>query len=394
MWLIDTDTLRKIEAGIASGLDLPTVQSEINAFDEDYDSGSPSILSVSGDRADITVSGVMTNRPDMFARIFGGGNAVYSEIRNAIAIADGDKSIKEIHLLIDSPGGSVDGLFDTVAAIEAAETKIIADIGYRAASAAFILAAQADEIVASNKVSSVGSFGVATQMYKDEQVIDITNTESPDKRPDAETEEGRAVVREYLDSLFDIFTESVASGRNTTEKDVVENYGRGKMFVAEKALQLGMIDRIADTPADSSKVPVTQSAKTGGAKLEGLMDLAKLKAEFPELYSAVLEEGAAQERDRVSAHLIMGQESGDMKTAVAAIESGDGMTATIQAKYMSAAARRNDVEAREQESQAAASAAAAAGDQGAGEEAELDFADKVAASMTATKSFVYKGGEA
>ena len=83
----------------------------------------------------------------------------------------------------------------------------------------------------------------------------------------------------------------------------------------------------------------------------------ELKAQHPELYTSILEEGSAAatatERDRVVGHLTMGETSGDMKTAIAAITDGSGMTATIQAKYMSAAMNRNAQAARQADSDAA-----------------------------------------
>ena len=80
------------------------------------------------------------------------------------------------------------------------------------------------------------------------------------------------------------------------------------------------------------------------------MDLEKLKSEHPSVYAAVLALGVTagvdQERDRVGAHLTMGASSGDMKTAIEAIEKGDNMTATLQAKYMAAGMNRANVQAR------------------------------------------------
>ena len=55
----------------------------------------------------------------------------------------------------------------------------------------------------------------------------------------------------------------------------------------------------------------------------------------------------------------MGQTSGDMKTAMAAIESGAGMTAKITAAYMSAGMNRADTDLRGEDAAAADAAAAA-----------------------------------
>ena len=80
------------------------------------------------------------------------------------------------------------------------------------------------------------------------------------------------------------------------------------------------------------------------------MNLDELKAQHPELYAAVMKLGEAsgvtKERDRAGAHLIMGEASGDMKTAMTAVKDGTEMTATLQATYMSAGMNRKDINAR------------------------------------------------
>ncbi len=80
------------------------------------------------------------------------------------------------------------------------------------------------------------------------------------------------------------------------------------------------------------------------------MDLETLKAEHPKLYAAILQTGIdtgiTRERDRVAAHLTMGTQSGDMKTAMTAIEDGSEMTQKLQATYMAASMNRSDVDAR------------------------------------------------
>ena len=77
------------------------------------------------------------------------------------------------------------------------------------------------------------------------------------------------------------------------------------------------------------------------------MDLQTLKAQHPDVYAAAAQEGRDQERDRVNAHLTMGEASGDMKTAIGAIGDGSAMTATLQAKYLAAGMNRSDVQARQ-----------------------------------------------
>jgi len=98
------------------------------------------------------------------------------------------------------------------------------------------------------------------------------------------------------------------------------------------------------------KKPAKAESRDNRIKKEKTMDINELKAKHPEIYAALIEEGHKQgvlaERDRVNAHLTLGNASGDTKTAFAAIEDGSVMTATIQAKYMAAGMNKRDMQDR------------------------------------------------
>ena len=86
------------------------------------------------------------------------------------------------------------------------------------------------------------------------------------------------------------------------------------------------------------------------------MDLATLKASHPDTYKAAVAEGEKQERDRVSAHLIMGEASGDMVTAIKAVNDGEQMTATLNAKYMAAGFKKGALAGRAEDDTTVATA--------------------------------------
>jgi ATP-dependent Clp protease protease subunit len=92
-----------------------------------------------------------------------------------------------------------------------------------------------------------------------------------------------------------------------------------------------------DTPSNNSN--------TG----EKGMKLSELKAQHPELFAEVVAIGCSQERERVTAHLTMGEASGDMGLAVASINEGAEMSAAINAKYMAAHMKRSETDARNKE---------------------------------------------
>lgn len=300
------------------------------------------------------------------AMFFGGGNTTYPDIVSAIGIAEQDPNVEKIDMMIDSPGGEIAGLFALIDVINSAKKPINAIVSNTAASAAYAIASSADKIIAKNNSARFGSIGIVVDMRLDANKVSITSTNAPNKRPDISTEEGKAVVRAELDDVHSLFAAAIASGRNTTVDKVNTSFGQGGMFLADEALKRGMIDSIAKTSLQSVKnTNQTKTAAIGGdnSKVKS-MDLATLKAEHPEAYAAAVKVGrdegitvgVTQERDRVNAHLIMGESSGDMKTALAACKDGAEMTSTMQSTYLSAGMNRSDTQARDDDDAAVGAA--------------------------------------
>lgn len=351
MWLL-LSAIREIFEEAQKNGSAPTAQQQL-----DYEarmmspSGQdlPRLLTVAGNNAEIAIEGAITNRPSLLAFIFGGGNTTYADINAALAVAEQDPDIDNITLAIDSPGGTIAGLFDTLAAIESAKKPVKAVVSNVAASAAYAIASQADEIVATNRAARIGSVGIVVRGFLDDNEIAITSSNAPKKAPDLSTEEGKAVVREELDALHDIFVDAIASGRGVSTDTVNAEFGQGATVLAGEALKRGMIDAVADDPLSVvGSTDSTTTARSGGNLSEkGPMDLATLKASHPDVYAAAVQEGVTQERDRVGAHLTMGEASGDMKTAVTAINDGSAMTAQLQATYMAAGMNNADVNNRQ-----------------------------------------------
>lgn len=380
MWLLEQNIFDKL-AAIAGRFepDAETIaQFETRFGDRGGDTG-PRGLSISGAVAAIQIGGVLTKKPDIMAYYFGGGNTTYPDITAGINAALADASVTQINLMIDSPGGSIDGLFDTIAALQNAKGKkpIHAIVDGLAASAAYSIAAQADKITAKNYGARVGSIGVVASMYVSPYSVDLTSSEAPKKRPDVRTAEGRAMVIEELDALHALFAESIASGRGVTVERVNADFGRGGMFLADEAKKRNMIDAVAE-PRIKSITHARAAAHTENIK----MTLDELKAQHPALYASIVKIGADAERDRVTAHLTMGAASGDMATAVTAIKDGSEMTASIQATYLAAGMNRADAAKRAADDVAAAAALAAVGTPGAPVTSSADtVADLVEASL-------------
>lgn len=329
-----------------------------------------------GQTAVINVRGVLTDNFNFKYAFFGPGNTTYSSIMERLAIAENDSSVDNIQLNISSPGGqaSADWL-STMEAIKNSSKKVTARVGQMGASAAYGIAVSAGSITAQNALSSFGSIGVVgtIQKQKNGASVTVTSSNAPDKTVDPETEAGLSKVRAKLDAIESVFIARVAEGRNVSEDVVKSQFGRGGTFLAEDALRLGMIDSISGATANNKGANALQPQNR-----EDSMDLQELLAKHPAVHAEAVALGAKQEKDRVEAHITLGEACGDMSLAVAAIQSGEGLTATHQASYMAAGMNRESVGAREEEEAAAAQVLA---DAAAAEEASAggkDVEDQVA----------------
>jgi ClpP class serine protease len=265
-WLLNTDMAARYERA-RSAHPVPT-DAQLRAYADARPnraaalaSGQPDCLAIAGDVAQITVDGLLTPQPDWLAW-FLFGNTAYSEIREALAAAEMNPAVKRVEWAFSSPGGMVDGFFETIAAIESSgkPSSVRASM---ACSAAYGLAAMAGPIEATSPASEFGSVGIVRTYYADgpaaqELAIDVTSTAAPNKRPDVRTPEGQAVVRSELDVQHELLVDAIARGRSrsgspTTANDVNAKFGRGGSVFAEGAKAAGMIDKVPPRTAQTSR---------------------------------------------------------------------------------------------------------------------------------------------
>jgi ClpP class serine protease len=293
--------------------------------------------------ATVRIVGPLYPKRNSWLDYWGEDYAVYSEIISDVAVAK-SKGAKQIDFEIDSPGGYVDGLYDAMNAIANAGIPTRTIAGDVLASAAYMLASQTNEIVAEREVSAVGSIGIATTMYISDRVVDITNSDSPKKRPDASTEEGKKIVEAELDDFYQVYAEMMAKGRKISVDKVKKDYGQGAVMTARTALSKGMIDGIMQ-----SKQSTESTAKTGVD-----MDPKTLKEEHRSTYDAIYnagkeagkEEMKALNLDRIGAYHEMAKGSGDFEGAFEAALKLEPISETVQQRYNMAAQNRDHRAAR------------------------------------------------
>ena len=204
----------------------------------------------------IDISGVLMN-----GRKFGllsEGEHVVSFIVEQLQKAASDKRVKAVVLRINSPGGTVtasDVLYQEILSFKEKTGKpVVAFFQDVAASGAYYLACAADEIVA-ERSTVTGSIGVIMQMADLSQTLaklgirtdaiksgGFKDAGSPFRKMSS-TE--RAVFQAMVDGFYAQFLDVVAVGRPGLSRDEIVKLADGRVYIAQQALESGLIDRIA-----------------------------------------------------------------------------------------------------------------------------------------------------
>lgn len=198
---------------------------------------------VRGDTGYLFVDGPIVPRDTAFADT-SGLTSVQTLTRQYNAFAN-DPRVKQIAMVIDSPGGAVDGVSEFSQLIAGSEKPVTSFVVGMAASAAYWIASASKKIY-SVDTGEVGSIGVVyrSRVGDKTKIREIVSTQSPNKRPDLDSDEGRAVVQANVDDLADVMIGFIAKQRGVTPEQVQSDFGRGGVFIASKAKDAGMIDGI------------------------------------------------------------------------------------------------------------------------------------------------------
>lgn len=290
------------------------------------------------------------------------GCSSYAQIATDIAaIRAAGPRVRSVILEVDSPGGEVGGCAETAAMIAqlATEVPVVAYVSDLGASAAYWLSASAGRVVVA-PTAIVGSIGVVAAFRRKDAkdpYVEIVSSQSPKKRPNAETDAGRAQVLETLDALAQVFVEDVARFRGTTPENVLAEFGQGGVLVGAHAKRVGMVNDIGSfdslinelSSSGGSRAGLRPAASAGGGTTahekehamseekkpaaeaqKPAIDRAYLDAHHPELVTALKAEGAREatptiataERERILAiHALGWDENGAARATVRGFET-------------------------------------------------------------------------
>lgn len=282
----------------------------------------------------IPVVGPLFRYANLFTAISGASS--YEVLAKDFNSALEDPDVHSIVLDIDSPGGEVNGCAEFANMIyESRGTKpIIAYASGDAASGAYWIASACDQIIAS-ETSLLGSIGVVA-VYRDsndQNVLEIVSSQSPYKRLDPNSDNGKSRLQSRIDDLASVFIDSIAKHRGVDPPTVLKEFGGGDVFVGKNAIRSGLADDVGSleniiqqqinnqNPAKSrgssflaleDSMMTDKTRKTEDAESHTL-SLETLKANYPQLVEAIQSEtvastqqqaaqqGIQQERERIGA---------------------------------------------------------------------------------------------
>jgi signal peptide peptidase SppA len=252
----------------------------------------------------VGLSGVI--RPKGLGGIWGllfGSSGGLEAFREAMTEAMNNSSISAIVMDIDSPGGLTDMVPETAAMIREMRGNgkpIVAVANTMAASAAYYLAAQADEVVVtpSGFLGSIGVFTVHYDRSGMNEMIGINPTyisagkyKVEGNRDNPLGDGAKKALQEEIDEFYDMFVEDVAAGRGVSASEVRNGYGEGRTLTANRAEKAGLADRVATRDEIIIELLGGESSPGGGVtgraeqqQLEASTDDGDAKFEITDLH--------------------------------------------------------------------------------------------------------------
>lgn len=207
------------------------------------------VVSIDGEISTSPKSGLLKSKP-----------AVVQEVVSRLRIAEKDKDIKAILLKIDSPGGGItasDILYNEIARLkEKTGVTVVAVMMGLAASGGYYIALPADRIVAhpTTVTGSVGvifmrpmvsglmqKIGVDVEVSKSGKNKDMGSFFRP-----STTEENR-ILQDLTSRFGERFLSLVKKHRGLSDS-TLENIATARIYIAEEALDIGLIDQIGYIP--------------------------------------------------------------------------------------------------------------------------------------------------
>ncbi len=207
------------------------------------------------------------------------GSSLVTHIKEQLERAGEDDNVRAVILKIDSPGGEVlasDEIYRLIMGFQEDHHKpVVASMGSVAASGGYYVASPCRWIVA-NELTITGSIGVIMHSYNWRGLMDklgiqpqvfksgpLKDMLSPDKRPEATTDQERQIVQDLVNETFGRFESVVEEGRGFAKAHNEKNpgaeadhgraldgnwkqYADGRLLSGKDAFKLGFVDELGN----------------------------------------------------------------------------------------------------------------------------------------------------
>ncbi len=207
-----------------------------------------------GKVAVIPIDGIIANARS--GGVLGDGENKLAAFEQQLDRAARDSSVRAVVLRINSPGGTVTGsetLYELVRKFRSSSGKpVVASIQEVGASGGYYAALASDRIMACPS-SIVGSIGVIFQTISVQGAMNHIGVRSQTIKSGPMKDMGspfhdmtpgeQQVIQEMVDANFAVFKSKVAEHRRLSP-DVLASTTDGRVFVGDRARQLGLIDQV------------------------------------------------------------------------------------------------------------------------------------------------------
>ncbi|MGN0921544.1 MAG: signal peptide peptidase SppA [Cellvibrio sp.] len=166
-----------------------------------------------------------------------------------------DDSVKAVVIRIDSGGGSAfasDNIYQEIKYLRSKGKPVYVSMGRYAASGGYYIAAGADQIWAqpTTITGSIGVFGLWATLEESFKKLGI-NTDGVTTTDIAATgnlmlplpEKSQQILQQNVEFIYNRFIGIVANSREQSVENI-HNIAQGRVWTGEKALELGLVDRL------------------------------------------------------------------------------------------------------------------------------------------------------
>jgi capsid assembly protease len=218
-----------------------------------------------GSVAVLPLQGTIVPKANMMTEMSGGTSC--QQFTGWFRTAMKDPNVRAIVVDIDSPGGNVQGVMELADEMYKArgQKPVVAQVSGIAASAAYWLACQCDEIAVtpSGSVGSIGVFLMHQDVSKAAEMEGVKTTFIKAGKYKTEgnpyeplSDEAQAAMLSRVNEFYDEFVGAVAKGRGTTPGKVKNGFGEGRMVGPSAAVAEGMANRVATMDQTLSRLGV------------------------------------------------------------------------------------------------------------------------------------------